>query len=302
MFAGVSGLRSHQLKMDVIGNNIANVNTTGFKASRVTFQEMYSQTLRGASAPTASTGGTNPMQVGLGVSTASIDVLHTGGGFQTTDRPLDFAIANDGFFVVAQATGETFYTRAGNFYLDPSGNLITANGMYVQGLGKQVIDPATGEVTYTPPVVSTPPDPATDDIKADGSYKDTVLNKICIPDTGFYSAFEVDKSGVVSAIVASTNELVVIGQLALGTFVNPGGLTRVGESLYQRSNNSGTPQYWKPNENGASELGPGCLEMSNVDLSKEFTDMIITQRGFQANSRVITVSDTLLEELINLKR
>ena len=298
LFSGVSGLRNHQLKMDVIGNNIANVNTAGYKTSRVVFQEMYSQTLRGASGPTTVTGGTNPQQVGLGVSTAAIDVVHDAGNVQTTDQPLDFAIEGDGFFIIKKGDS-SYYTRAGNFYLDTNFSMVNANGLLLMGLGKQEVDDNPSSVTYGQ-VTYTPPDSSL--VNADGSYKEGALNSIRIPDTGFYSTFSVDRNGTITAVEAASSQMVVIGQLAVSTFINPGGLKRVGNSLYELTNNSGNPRYSKPLEGGAGELKPGALEMSNVDLSREFTEMIITQRGFQANSRVITVSDTLLEELINLKR
>jgi flagellar hook protein FlgE len=295
MFAGVSGLRNHQVKMDVIGNNIANVNTVGYKMSRATFQEMYSQTLRGASSPTGISGGTNPLQIGLGASTASIDVIHEQGGAQSTDRPLDFYIDGEGFFCVSQGD-DMLYTRAGNLYLDDSGFLVTANGMYVQGfcMLDDAYLPAGFDATMLNQITKVDADALDpDEMKAE-------MSRIFIPDSEF-SSFSVDKNGLISAI-DKNNQLVPIGQILTANFVNPGGLTRVGNSLYERSNNSGGPQYKRPDTDGAGKLVPGTLEMSNVDLSKEFTDMIITQRGFQANSRVITVSDTLLEELINLKR
>jgi len=293
MFAGVSGLRNHQLKMDVIGNNIANVNTAGYKASRIVFQEMFSQTINNASAPSGNTGGVNPKQVGLGVRTASIDVQHSTGSAQSTENPLDFMIDGEGFFVIQDGT-EIYYTRAGNFYLDTEGYLVTANGAYVLGLGGQNVNALTGEVTY--------PAGGTKTKSVDGTYSLANLFTSRIPDTDYYSSYTIDKSGTVYAIETNGSALVTIGQIAIATFVNPEGLTRVGDNLYVSSSNSGTPRYKEPDTEGAGPLLGGTLEMSNVDLSREFTEMIITQRGFQANSRVITVSDTLLEELINLKR
>ncbi|NLI60789.1 MAG: flagellar hook-basal body complex protein, partial [Clostridiales bacterium] len=147
MFSGVSGLRTHQTKMDVIGNNIANVNTVGFKASRATFQEIYNQTLKAASAPTSAEGrgGINAQQVGLGVSVASIDVLHTQGGAQRTDKATDLALEGDGFFVLSDGVSN-FYTRAGNFDVDPQGYLVSASGLKVQGWTNRNAD---GEIITT---------------------------------------------------------------------------------------------------------------------------------------------------------
>ena len=301
MFAGVSGLRNHQLRMDVIGNNIANVNTTGYKMSRVTFQEMYSQTLRGASSPTANTGGTNPQQVGLGVSTASIDVVHEGGGAQSTDRALDFYIEGEGFFTVRQGE-QFFYTRAGNLYLDEKGFLVTANGMYVQGVNLIPDTHLPTSPALTPAEITALNQKTAVEFNAMDMTRidENDLGRILIPSEGF-TQFIVDQNGRIKGL-DEHNDWIDLGQLTVATYVNPEGLTSVGNSLYQISNNSGPPQYKAPGSGGSGEVIAGKLEMSNVDLSKEFTDMIITQRGFQANSRVITVSDTLLEELINLKR
>ncbi len=294
MFAGVSGLRSHQVKMDVIGNNIANVNTYGYKASRVTFQEMYNQTLRSSSSPSAALGGTNPLQVGLGATTSSIDVVHEAGGTATTDRSLDFAIAGEGFFAVKQ-NDNIYYTRAGNFYLDDNGFMVTSTGMYLQGtmLGDESAFPTgfSGTMKFV-----TAADMAALSTLNAGDH----MGRIMIPD-GMFVSYSIDKNGLISGITEN-DDLVPVAQMAVGTFTNAPGLSRVGNNLYEKSNNSGEPILHKPGEGGSGTLVPGSLEMSNVDLSKEFTDMIITQRGFQANSRVITVSDTLLEELINLKR
>ncbi len=266
LYAAVSGLRNHQTRMDVIGNNIANVNTTGFKASRVIFSDIYSQTLQPAAAGTATTGGSNPQQIGLGVAVASIDVLMTRAGSQYTGATLDMAIEGDGFFVINDGTQE-FYTRAGNFTLD-SDNRITLNGNLVQGY-MQVPAPAA-----------------------------TTLSAI---DTTGYTNVSIDKNGNVMGLDA-TNNSVTIAKVGLATFANQDGLEKSGDSLYIESANSGAPVYGTPGTGAAGTLNPGSLEMSNVDLSKEFTDMITTQRGFQANSRVIATSDTLLEELVNLKR
>jgi flagellar hook protein FlgE len=300
MFSGVSGLRNHQVKMDVIGNNIANVNTVGYKMSRTTFQEMYSQTLRSASAATGTAGGTNPQQVGLGVSTAAIDVVHEGGAMQSTDRALDFAISGDGFFVVQQGDSR-YYTRAGNLYLDDDGFLVTANGLFVQGVSLLLDADVPAGVRGTMKIMTQAAlDAVSETTLAASGNTNTYLGRILIPE-GKFTSFAVDKRGLITGIDSNDN-LVPIGQILTATFVNPPGLTRLGSNLYEKSNNSGTPQIHRPSAGGAGELISGSLEMSNVDLSREFTDMIITQRGFQANSRVITVSDTLLEELINLKR
>ncbi|MDR2664983.1 MAG: flagellar hook-basal body complex protein [Oscillospiraceae bacterium] len=292
LYSGISGLKNHQTRMDVIGNNIANVNTAGFKASRTIFQDIYSQTSRSAAAPVVGgAGGTNPMQIGLGVKLATIDVLHTPAAIQRTDRELDAMIEGDGFFAVsetADAVGDTaiYYTRAGNFYLDSDGNLVTASGMYVRGVM------GDGSVVDIP----------------DGEIDEASLGTIIIT-PGTYSSIAIDPSGVIQGIDAATGAKVQIAAIAVATFINPSGLEKMGDSLYAATPNSGAvggdptaPMYYQAGTNGAGKINPGGLEMSNVDIATEFTDMIVTQRGFQANSRIITVSDTLLEELVNLKR
>ena len=317
MFAGVSGLRNHQIRMDVIGNNIANVNTYGFKSSRVTFQEMYAQTMQAASGPSGALGGINPKQIGLGMATASVDVLQDVGGNQTTDRPLDLCLEGDGFFRVMQED-KAFYTRTGNFYVDPNGYLVTSSGMYVQGLQfldvssiedengriSEAIKEVWGEDARIKPI------DAEEVLGADdGPYQiapfdpespdDFVLGRIVIP-PGYHS-IAIGQDGLIKAI-DHEGVLVNIGMITVTNFITPDGLNRVGSNLYQESANSGAPSESLAGFGEAGTMKSGSLEMSNVDLSKEFTDMIITQRGFQANSRIITVSDTLLEELVNLKR
>ena len=288
LYSGVSGLRNHQTRMDVIGNNIANVNTTGYKASRTVFQDVYSQTIRAASLGTPTLGGTNPSQIGLGVMLGTIDTLFTTGATQRTDNPSDLKLDGDGFFVVdmnGKATsGGVKYTRAGNFYVDNVGNLVTSDGYFVMGI--KLYDAATD----TP--VPSPPDPAT------GTVTEAQLDQI---DLSAYTNISFDSKGVVWGYTASGLK-VAAAQIALAMFTNNSGMEKAGQSLYDWSASSGQPEYTVAGVKGAGGISPGALEMSNVDLAAEFTDMIITQRGFQANSRVITVSDTLLEELVNLKR
>ncbi|MDR1589097.1 MAG: flagellar hook-basal body complex protein [Oscillospiraceae bacterium] len=323
LYSGISGLRNHQTRMDVIGNNIANVNTAGFKSSRTIFQDIYSQTSRSAAAPvTGGLGGTNPMQIGLGVKLATIDVLHTSAAIQRTDRELDLMIEGDGFFVVSSVAPDAAtedqdvpgvyvpddsvpdasevvplsYTRAGNFYLDSRGYLVTASGMYVLGV-RAVADAATGG---TASGFTVPGSGANDEITAAN------LERIWVDMTAYSSISFDDKGNLQGVNTAGVKE--IIGTAAVATFINPGGLEKMGSSLYAETPNSGQPggidggAFFQSGTGGAGKLVAGGMEMSNVDLASEFTDMIVTQRGFQANSRIITVSDTLLEELVNLKR
>lgn len=268
LYSAISGLKNHQVKMDVIGNNIANVNTTGYKKSRVTFSTMLSQTLQGASAAAGTLGGTNPKQVGLGASLRSIDQIMTQGSTQSTGNSTDMMIQGEGFFVLTTNGDDRLYTRSGAFSLDSDGNLV---------------EPASGAKVVAAN--------NTDTIKIDP--KD-------------YSGFTVDKTGVITGIKKDgTSAAITNMNIQIATFPNPAGLMNQGGSFYVVSNNSGPAKIYGEGATSypaGTTLVSNAVEMSNVDLSEEFTDMITAQRGFQANSRVITVSDTLLQELIDLKR
>jgi len=275
--------------MDVIANNIANVNTVGYKTSRVTFKDVYSETIAPATAPTqigGVLGGKNAMQVGLGVTLNTIDIIFTRAPAQLTNRTLDLAIGGEGFFVVQNAFGTKLYTRAGNFYTDKEGYLVTGDGMYVLGY------------------VDDPPGPDAPNIT---DFDDLQFINLRHPEADddppqAYSMISIDSAGVITALDSRDGEKYVLGQIALALFDNVDGLQKVGNNKYIVSNNSGPAQFTIAAVRGAGEISPSALEMSNVDLANEFSDMIVTQRGFQANSRVITVSDTMLEELVNLKR
>ena len=278
LYSGVTGLRNHQTKMDVIGNNIANVNTVGFKASRVVFQDIYSQTIQSASGANGTySGGKNPLQIGLGMQLATIDVLHTKATSQYTGAPLDLSIDGDGYFVLSSG-GQMTYTRAGNLYTDNNSNLVNANGAYVQGFvvdtdGNLIPDPVTG-------------DPVLTNIYVNPDYYDVSINS----------------NGQVIGLEKATNDSHVLGQLVLATFNNNSALEKVGENTYRSTINSGDAVFSSPRTSGTGAINPGTLEMSNVDLTNEFSEMIVTQRGFQANSRIITTTDEMLEEVVNMIR
>lgn len=439
MYSGISGLKNFQTKLDVIGNNISNVNTYGFKKGRVVFKDLISQTTAGASAPTETRGGVNAKQVGLGSQIAAIDTIHGTGSLQTTSRTLDLAISGDGFFQVADGIGGTEttpptafsnvqYTRAGNFYMDKDGYLVDSAGKYLVGLSGTVVTNSTNltkfnatgpqptdvdddyfaNVRYlaqangnhigadgtdlplsgtaniglringtklhagadgTPAFqVDTTPssgpfdiniDPSTGamtinvgsnkySIQSDGTdmyYTDSsdtkviltsatngtenptpkelfdavakafipngsqvvetidasnpTLKPIKIPTTA--QSMSIGQDGTVNFVDAS-GELQWAGQLVLAKFANTGGLEKVGGNYYKESSNSGEPVVDFATQGGLGSIESGFLEMSNVDLSEEFTEMIVAQRGFQANSRIITTSDEILQELVNLKR
>lgn len=525
LYAGVSGLRNHQTRMDVIGNNIANVNTIGYKASRVNFQDVLSQTLQGASAAQGNRGGINPMQVGLGMGLASIDTDFGDGSFQPTGKMTDMAIQGNGFFVLSDGANQ-FYTRAGNFDFDTAGNfVVSSTGYTVMGwmadasgrintsasiapikigvgsimpgaatttisfahnlsadasvgtkqqtsitvydsLGNAhtvnvvftkvgdnqwlynvtgdattgTISNALGEITFNadgtlasltslnapattttltipnlqldstlnsthtvyytvldnnlmphvfkmtftntaantwsyqlsdasdstvPPVASgnitwsgttytgfpanftygantvsltvtpTGPAPGAFQAAANPIYNTTTLTPISFTPTGGANPLTISlgmnsltqyggestvqavdqdgfAAGQLDTITINTAGVIVghftngktqnLAQVALSTFNNPGGLLRYGDSMFIQSTNSGEPQIGPTGSGGRGTINPGTLEMSNVDLAQQFSDMIVTQRGFQANSKIITVVDEMLQDLVNLKR
>lgn len=430
LFSAVSGLRNHQTRMDVIGNNIANVNTTAFKSGRATFKESFSQVLTGASRPVIGQGGVNPIEVGMGMQLASIDTVFTQGNLETTGVTTDMAVQGNSFFIVGQGN-QSFYTRAGNFTPDADGRLVSpTNGFVLQGrmatngvLNGAVTDiklpagqtaPAkattqasiSGNLDSSAPVITaanlaTPTDAelaapenaasvtqtskavydslgVTHDVtmiawkvasnkwdfklnlapdtsggtpsslgtgsftfKSDGTLDTTasVIPTVTFTPTGNAAAVTIkldpgagstgvtsfasrntallrDQDGytagtldritvgrdgtIVGAFSNGTNQ--ALAQVALADFNNPQGLERAGDNMYTLSANSGSPVIGYSGRETSSTIASGALEMSNVDLAQEFTEMIITQRGFQANGKMITTSDEMLQNLIDLKR
>ncbi len=274
-YSGISGLRNFQTKLDVVSNNIANVNTTGFKKSRVMFQDIISQTLQGATAPAAPMGGINPKQVGLGASISSIDTTFNTGTPQTTNVKTDMYINGNGFFIVTPDNGTTLYlTRAGNFTLDAEGNLVNSQGMKVVG----------------------------DDGSSTFNLKQYTGQKVV--------DFSIGQDGTIELLLDDGSKQTYGTKIGVAVVANPAGLEKIGNSLYRYTRNADTEPTLNANlitypnnpAMGSGALWTGFLEMSNVDLSEEFTEMIIAQRGFQANSRIITTSDEVLQELVNLKR
>jgi flagellar hook protein FlgE len=391
LYAGISGLRSHQTMLDVTGNNIANVNTTAFKASTTQFQDTLSQLTQGASGPQAGVGGTNPAQVGLGVLVAGISTNFAQGSTQATGKAANLMISGDGFFVTRNGN-QNSYTRAGDFDFDADGRLVTPDGSLVQGWGAvdgvvtdggligdiqlpldaiaageattatsvggnlpsdavvgktyvrdvEVFD-ATGAsrsmaITFTKTAAgwdaaaSDPNNPAG---AATGTKSLTFANGVQTSAAGPFvvggisvnldkvSGFAelvtvavTDKNGMDAGTLESytmSKDGTVIGsfsngaskalaRVVLATFANPGGLEKAGGSSYRATFNSGEATIGAPGSAGYGDLTSGALEMSNVDLSQEFTNLIVAQRGFQANARIITTSDEVLQELTNLKR
>lgn len=288
MYTSIGGLKSHQTMLDTVANNIANVNTYGFKSSRVAFADLLSQTISGSAAPTGDLGGVNSAQVGLGSRVGSTQQLMTQGNIQTTGVVTDLAISGDGFFRVTDDGGlvgaavapfpEYQYSRAGNMLFDRAGDLVTTDGYYVVGFAEDALTPGT-------------PDPTTE----------TIIN---IP-PGNSTAVSISQDGMVSYMDTATNTVTIAGWISLAKFANPSGLVPSGGNKWAdpgTGGNAGTPVVDIPTANGLGDMVSGGLEMSNVDLATEFTEMIRAQRGFQANSRTITTSDEILQELVNLKR
>ena len=459
LYSGVSGLQNHQTRMDVIGNNISNVNTTGFKRGRVNFQDMISQQIAGAAKPTEELGGVNPKDVGLGMTIATIEQVFTQGNLQTTGVSTDVAIQGNGFFILKNGD-ESFYTSNGAFGIDKDGTLVNpSNGMRVQGWmaneinGEMIVTTAATPTDLIIPVGSKDPAKATENVKfacnlnkntpeilegasaadiqkgtwnteqeifdsfgnkhllsvsfrrvvgnpnqweatvnvdvnnADytqtriglgttdgvantflvnfdnygqllsvtdsagnltpesgeivlqasytvpeantdengnpyrqtfninlgtiGSMKNTITQSASISTTKAYSQdgytlgyldnFKIDSSGTITGVYSNgTNR--VIGQIAMASFTNDRGLEKAGDSTYVESNNSGQAMIGESGVQGKGKLLSGALEMSNVDLSEQMTDMIVTQRGFQSNAKTIQTADTLLETVLGLKR
>ncbi len=394
LFSGISGLRQHQTMMDVVGNNIANVNTAGYKTSQTVFEDTLSQLIKGASAPQAGAGGTNPAQVGLGARLAQIVNNFAQGSTQNTGRSTDVAIQGDGFFAVRN-NAETLYTRSGAFNFDAEGWLVTSSGAYVQGwtatngvidtnapvgdlrlpVGSLLAPTATttgsvlGNLAADVPAGTVVSDSipmydlqggehnvvyrvtkgaaanswtlearegaivlGTSPLTFNGSGQLTsaptmtftvpggsavTLDLARVTQYGGASTFQADAQngsamGALEGFSLSPDGTLVgvfsnglkepVGQIAMAAFNNPPGLEKIGGSMYRSTVNSGVPALGVAGTGGRGSLSGGSLEMSNVDLAQEFTNLIIAQRGFQANSRVITSSDEILQDLVNLKR
>lgn len=344
MYSGISGLKVNQTKLDVIGNNIANVGTTAFKAQRIRFQDMMSQNMSQAIGPGLNQGGINPKQIGLGVQIGGIDTIATQGNMQPTGRNLDVAIDGEGYFMVARgqkiydsAAGITInatentvddgknmnisFTRDGAFTLDSDGNLLTSDGYRVLGYsvsgtgpnsvsGQSIVD-----VSGKPQVNFVSAD--SPDLKAGATLQTLVIpEKISMdgsnaPDKmSRVTGFTIENDGQIKATLAD-GKIAVIGQIATASFKNPGGLQKLGKNLYQNTDNSGNGiirngiDLTNPaggNGKGYGNMMQGALEMSNVDLAEQFTEMIVASRAFQANGKMISTGDEILQDLVNLKR
>ncbi|MBU5591073.1 flagellar hook-basal body complex protein [Clostridium sp. MSJ-4] len=355
MYSGISGMRVNQTKLDVIGNNIANVGTTAFKVQRVRFQDMISQNAGRASGPSRNLGGINPRQVGLGVQLAGIDTVVSQGNMQPTARNLDVAIDGEGYFMVARgetvfengieiykpdATADStfelptdtkgldiMFTRDGSFIRDHEGNLLNSDGYRILGYSVFGSDDATKDPDKAD-VQSIAADGTLNFVDADSKKLHAsgdlrtlkIPEKIKVKDDAGNEVdkriidFTIEKNGVIKATVEG-GQKAVIGQVAMASFRNPAGLEKIGGNLMRNSPNSGEAVIRagvleknddgtsKPsNEAGYGDILQGVLEMSNVDLAEQFTDMIVATRGFQASGKMISTGDEILQDIINLKR
>lgn len=281
--SGVSGIQQFQNKLDVIGNNIANSNTIAYKAARSDFADAFSQTLQVSSA--SSSGANQPgMQVGSGVTTSAVRNLFTQGALNRTGVGTDLAIDGDGFFVVRDSvSGAEYVTRAGDFRLDTAGFLVTNKGLRVQG--------------FTDLALTT---------RGDIQIEDSLRPATTAP-TASMSTFSVGRDGSIHLHMSDGSEY-VRAQLVMQRFSDPQSLLKEGDNLFSGIGaagplgGSGSPLAQAPGTNGLGDIESSALELSNVDLANEFANLITTQRGFQASARIITTSDEILQELVNLKR
>lgn len=292
--SGVSALRSFTKGLEVIGNNIANVNTTGYKGATVTFAESFSNTLRSSSPSDGTASNLPAMQVGTGVRLSNISARFTQGALSSTGVATDLGISGNGFFRVRNPLdGSEFVTRAGAFRIDDAGYLVTAQGFRVQGITGTV---AAGLTTTVGDIrLSQPPD-APPAAAADAKRQ----------------SFSIDRQGNIVEFF-SDGTSATSGRILLQNFSDPSGLQKFGDNLYTGINAAGpiggtaldadpATSSNLPGEAGMGTIESGTLELSNVDLTEEFANMITTQRSFQAGSRLVTVSDAVLEEVVNLKR
>ena len=339
LYSGISGMKVNQTKLDVIGNNLANVSTTAFKGSRVNFSTTISQTLGSASAASDSLGGVNGKQIGLGAQISSIDKIMSQGSMQSTSRSLDVAVDGSGYFMVAagpELTGGTndkitiddngidampantsvAYTRDGSFVLDNEGNLLTSKGYRVLGFAMKTNDNNNnngdnirpdGTVLY---VESNNQTEAIDDKLVSLKIPDKVtkIDKAGKETQVAVKSFNISSDGLITGVL-ETGEITALGQIAMSSFKNEVGLTDIGNNMYEPSGSSGAAiissgknSPTNRNSSGYGDILQGYLEMSGVDMAEQFTDMIVATKAFQAAGKTITTGDEILSEIINLKR
>ncbi len=258
LFTAATGMEAQQINIDVIANNLANVNTAGFKRSRADFQDLLYQTVRAAGTATAE-GSLSPtgIQVGLGVRPVSVQKVFDQGDFTQTGNELDMVIEGDGFFQVTRPNGEIGYTRSGAFKRDSEGNLVNSDGYPLE------------------PAISIPADTTKIDIAADGT---------------------------ISVLQAGSITPTEVGQVELARFANPAGLDSAGRNIYVPTDSSGEATTGTPDSEGFGSIGQGFLEMSNVNVVDELIGLIVSQRAYEMNSKVVQASDEMLQMANNMRR
>jgi flagellar basal-body rod protein FlgG len=259
LYTAASGMSAQQVNLDTIANNLANASTAGFRRRRVQFQDLlYQQLVVPGSAASQQTTVSSGLQVGLGTRSASTETLQNQGDIINTGNPLDLVIEGQGFFQVRRPTGEIAYTRSGEFHLDQTRNIVTANG-----------DPLEPSIT----------------IPADATN------------------ISIGSDGTVSVTEPGQQQATQVGSIQLALFPNPGGLISDGENLFSPTLSSGQPVVGTPGgADGLGTLQQGMLEQSNVNVVDEFVNMILTQRAYEADTRVVTASDEMFQDLNNLIR
>ena len=338
LYSGISGMKVNQTKLDVIGNNLANVSTTAFKGSRVNFSTTISQTLGSASAASDSLGGVNGKQIGLGAQISSIDKIMSQGSMQSTSRSLDVAVDGSGYFMVATgpaltggntdaitikdngvenmpANNSLAYTRDGSFVLDNEGNLLTSKGYRVLGFAMKTNDNNNnngdnirpdGTVLY---VESNNQTKAIDDKLVSLKIPDKVTKVTAQGETEVaVKSFNISADGLITGVL-ETGEITALGQIAMSSFKNEVGLTDIGNNMYEPSGSSGAAiissgknSPTNRNSSGYGDILQGYLEMSGVDMAEQFTDMIVATKAFQAAGKTITTGDEILSEIINYEQ
>lgn len=297
MSSAVAGLKAHQDAIDVVGNNIANVNTHSFKSGSVSFRDVMYQNIASASAGSTATGlaGTNPSQIGYGAATASVGVDTSNGGKDQTGRPNDCYIDGQGYFVIRDGASGMKYTRVGSLQFDSQGYLTDGNGNYVLGVNN---DPDTGETTI-PETNNMTSKLATD--TTDGSLSATGIPEYIHYDPAHNTLSNVSFGSDGTITATSGGKVVTLGKVVLSHFSNAAGLEDIGSSYYKNTTNSGDAKYYTPDGSTVGKLVTGSLENSNVDLATEFSNMILYERGYQANTKIISVADEMLQTLVNMK-
>lgn len=296
MTSAVAGLRAHQTAMDVIGNNISNVDTPSFKSGSTAFRDTMYQEVNAGSGGTASGAGMNPSEIGYGAAATGVVLDTTKGGENATGKNSDVYIDGEGYLIIgnsARSGSDDFtdykYTRIGALSFDSKGYLTDGTGNFVCGQQNTATDWST---TFT----ASPTD-------ASGTYA-TGSKPVAIhydPSKGSLSNTSISSDGTITATQAS--KTITIGKIGLASFTNASGLQQIGNGFYTApaSGNTGTTQYSVPSETGAGKLITGALESSNVDLASEFSNMIMYERGYQANTKIISVSDEMYQTLVNMK-